>query len=294
MRTVTIKREKSFVACIARMKVYVEDHNSAEITIGGVPCRKLGTLKNGEMQSFQVEECALKLFVISDTLSKDFSNDFYQLPEGSDYVSVSGKNRYNPAAGNPFRFNGNEGAEVAENRKRGTRIGLIVLLVAIVVGFGIGLSVSRGINVGMAILEAFTDTEVADKTFTAGDMKITLTNKFVKRRKSGYEAVFESNDVAVFVLKESFEGQSSYSTKSYAEMLIEANDIVAKPKSDGERTYFEYRYYNPDDGITYYYISYVYKTNKSFWTVQFALTEEDQALYAGWIGSWANSVCFTE
>ena len=295
MRTVTIKREKSFVACLARMKVYVEDHNSAEITIGGVPCRKLGTLKNGEMQSFQVEECALKLFVISDTLSKDFSNDFYQLPEGSDYVSVSGKNRYNPAAGNPFRFNGNEGAEVAENRKRGTRIGLIVLLVAIVVGFGIGLSVSRGINVGMAILEAFTDTEVADKTFTAGDMSITLTNKFVKKRQSGYKAAFVSNEVAVFVLEERFGDLDWYdTTKEHAQELISANGINAKPKSDGERTYFEYRYYNPDDGITYYYISYVYKTNKAFWTVQFAMTEEDSAFYSGWVGSWANSVSFSE
>ena len=48
MRTLTIKRAKSFVACLAKMKVYVEDPTSREIVINNVPCRKLGDLKNGE------------------------------------------------------------------------------------------------------------------------------------------------------------------------------------------------------------------------------------------------------
>ena len=54
MRTVTIKREKSFVGCLATLKVYIEDPESNGITIGGVPCRKLCTFKNGEVAAFEV------------------------------------------------------------------------------------------------------------------------------------------------------------------------------------------------------------------------------------------------
>lgn len=294
MRTVTIKREKSFVGCLIKMKVYIEDPESNGITIGGVPCRMLGTLKNGETEAFQVGEESRKIYVIADTVTKDYCNDFYQLPEGDDYVSLSGKNRFNPAAGNAFRFNDNNSVGADENRSRGMKIGLIVLIVAAIIGAVIGASFVIAPIIAGGFFAAADNAPTEEKTFTAGDMSITLTNKFVKRRQSGYEAVFESSDVSVFVLREAFEGQSNYSTKTYAELLIEANDVIAKPKNDGERTYFEYTYNNPDDGETYYYICYVYKTNKGFWSVQFAMNEEDQALYGGWVGSWARSVSFDE
>ena len=298
MRTVTIKREKSFVGCLAKMKVYIEDPESNGITIGGVPCRKLGTLKNGEVAAFQVGEESRKIYVISDTLSKDYCNDFYQLPEGGEYISLSGKLSFNPATGNAFRFNDNNSEGVAENRSRGAQRGIIVLIVAAIIGAIIGGSLVIVPMFSRAFLGAMSNAPVEDKTFTAGEMSITLTNKFSKSRQSGYEAVFASNDVAVFVMKESFADigrfGSDYTTKSYAELLIDANDIVAKPKNDGERTYFEYNYYNPDDGITYYYIAYVYKTNNAFWSVTFAMDNEDSALYSGWVGSWARSVSFDE
>ena len=44
MRTLTIERKKSFVGCIAALKVYIEDPLAGELTINGVRCRKLGTL----------------------------------------------------------------------------------------------------------------------------------------------------------------------------------------------------------------------------------------------------------
>ena len=48
MRNLTIVRRKSFVACLAKMKVYIEDPASNELVINKIPCRKLGELKNGE------------------------------------------------------------------------------------------------------------------------------------------------------------------------------------------------------------------------------------------------------
>ena len=73
MRDLTIKRHKSFVGCLAKFKVYIEDPASRELTIAGVPCRKLGELKNGQEQTFQIGTEETRLFVISDKFSKDYS-----------------------------------------------------------------------------------------------------------------------------------------------------------------------------------------------------------------------------
>ena len=138
MRKLTIKRRKKYVACLASMKVYIEDHSSSEITINDIPCRKLGNIKNGEEKTFEIGEQAAKIFAIADSLSKDYCNDFYELPEGQEDVSLSGENYFNPASGNAFRFDNNENQAALANRKRGTRRGLIVMIVAFIVGAVIG------------------------------------------------------------------------------------------------------------------------------------------------------------
>ena len=138
MRKLTIKRTKTFVACLMKMKVYIEDHSAGEIVINDVPCRKLGDVKNGEEKTFEIEDGAAKVFVIADKLSKNFCNDFYQLPEGTEDIVLSGKNYFNPINGNAFRFDNNDNAAASTNRKRGTRIGIIVMVVAFVVGAVIG------------------------------------------------------------------------------------------------------------------------------------------------------------
>ena len=60
MRNLTITREKSFVGCLGRVKVFIEDHTYIETTINNIPCRKLGDLKNGETKTFLISEQALK------------------------------------------------------------------------------------------------------------------------------------------------------------------------------------------------------------------------------------------
>ena len=138
MRKLTLKRKKSLVASIMKVKVYIEDENCNEIQIGGVPCRKLGTLKNGEEKTFEISEESAKLFVIVDKVSKNFCNDFYQLPAGNEDISLSGKNVFNPFAGNPFYFDGVTDENVLKNRKKGKKIGIAIAISAFIVGFVIG------------------------------------------------------------------------------------------------------------------------------------------------------------
>ena len=56
MRNLTITRRKSFVGCAMKDQIYIRDALAQEIIIDGVPCRKLGDIKNGESKTFQIED----------------------------------------------------------------------------------------------------------------------------------------------------------------------------------------------------------------------------------------------
>ena len=111
MRNLTVKREKSFVACLITMKVFAEDKEHGETVIDGTPCRRIGELKNGEEKTFPIGEDDVKIFVIADELSKSFCFDCYALPAGSEDVFLSGRNRFSLSSGNSFRFDNNDSAE---------------------------------------------------------------------------------------------------------------------------------------------------------------------------------------
>ena len=145
MRNLTIKRKKKFVACLGKLKVYIEDAQTNELIISGVPCRKLGDLKNGEEKTFEIGEDAAKVFVIADTLSKDYCTEFYQLSEGQDDIVLTGENYFNPANGNAFRFDNNNSEEVLAARKKSNKKGATVLIIARIVGFIIGFILSSEI-----------------------------------------------------------------------------------------------------------------------------------------------------
>lgn len=145
MRNLTIKREKSFVACLMKIKVYIEDHTSNEITINNIPCRKIGEIKNGEEKTFSIDEKETKVFVIADKLSKDYCNDFYKIPAGTSDIFLTGKNKFSLSSGNAFRFNGVTDEEVLRNRVKGTKKGSNVMLLSIIIGLIVGLIIGFGL-----------------------------------------------------------------------------------------------------------------------------------------------------
>lgn len=145
MRNLTIKRRKSFVACLMKLKVYIEDPTSSEITITGVPCRKIGELKNGEEKTFSIEEKNLKVFVIADKLSKEYCNDCYKISAGNEDVFLSGQNKYSLSSGNAFRFDGVTDEEILANRNKNTKKGSNVMLIAIIIGIIVGFAIGFGL-----------------------------------------------------------------------------------------------------------------------------------------------------
>ena len=289
MRDLTIKREKSFVGCLAKMKIYIEDSTSNEMRINDIPCRKIGDLKNGEEKTFQIDEQKAKIFVIADNLSKSYCNEYYQLPEGQESIFLSGKNKFNPANGNAFRFDNNESEENIANRKRGTLKGMLVLIPAVIVG------VVAGNLISSVLFPNKNNTPVA-KDFSSNGMTITLTDEFTKADVEQYTVAYDSEDVAVFALKEEFtmaDDLQNYTLEQYGDLIIQNNNLSSsKIENIDGLTTFEYEFTNPDTNDTYKFFSFVYKTNDAFWLVQFATRTENVDEYSSKIVEWAKTISF--
>lgn len=294
MRRLTIKREKSFVGCTAKMQVYIEDTYSAELQlpvaspknddeqIDYIGCRKIGELKNGEEASFEIGEEAIRVFVIADKVSKDWCNDCYQLPDGSEDISLSGRNRLNPAAGNAFRFNGNDGTAAAVVRKKSTKRGVIILIASILLGFLLGYGITAAI---------FGFINSKEKAFTAGEMSITLNEGFEQQRVAGYSAIYSSKDVIVFVNRDNIKDVALKNATDYATSIIAYNGFDTELITDGNLNHFIVEL-TESDGTEYCYYAYTYKSDEAFWLIQFAVEKNKAAKYADDIADWAKSVSF--
>ncbi len=284
MRYLTIQRNKSFVACLMKMKVYVEDPTSSEIKIQGVGCKKIGELKNGEQQTFMISDENLRIFVIADKLSKNYCSDFYEVPAGTENIFISGSCKYNPLSGNAFRFDGVPTEEMKYRRKKGLKKGIIISIAAFVIGIIIGL--------GAVILPLFMTPE--EKEFTKGELSITLNEDFAESSYAGFQAVYDSNNVAVFALQEKFadyENIEDMTLEEYTKASIEANNLNAEVKQKDGLTYFEYDA-NGNSSLLYHYMTFAYKSDDGFWLVQFAALKEDFTEQEENIFMYAKSVKF--
>lgn len=289
MRKLTIKRKKSFVASLAKLKVYIEDP-AGELDITGIKCRLLGTLANGEEKSFYIEENAAKVFVIADKMSRDYCYDCRNLPEGNENIYLTGKNAFNPATGNAFRFEGGTDEEVAKRHKESKKGGLIVLITAIVIGLTAGWIIGSGVT--------YSKKKATPKDFSYEEMTITLTALFKEEEVEG-RTVFTSNDVAVFVLRENFVAGdidlSGYTVRGYAELARENNPVMADAtyeETDGVPN-MVYTYAG-DDGKTYVYFTTFYKSSDAFWIVQYFVNESGYESRKPKFIEWAKTVHFAD
>ena len=281
MRNLFIKRNKSFVGCINSLKIYIEDPMSSELTINNVPCRKLGTIKNGEQKCFFIDDQALKVFVIADKLSKGYCNEFYNIPAGQDDVFLSGQCRYNPASGNAFRFDGVTDEEVLANRKKGKKRGLVVLLVAIFVGLLIGF------------LPSIFEGEAEPQIFTTDELSITLNSDFIETEMAEFDICYSSADVAVFAVKEDFtmlDGLENYTIDQYGELVLENNGLQGVSELITVDGVCCFEYMSEVDGENYYYFGTLHKGDNAFWIIQFTTHEDNYYEYCDSFIEWAQSV----
>jgi len=288
MRNLTIKRKKSFVASLAKMKVYIEDPDAQDLRINGVSCRKLGDLKNGEEKTFAISEQSARVFIIGDKLTKDYSSEFRTIPAGQEDVVLSGGNRYNLLTGNAFQFDGAAEEAVLQHRKKSRKTGLLVLIVAAIVGFAVGF---------ISNWDAFVPKQVEPETFTSNGMTVTLTNEFWEASYEGYTACFDSEKIAVLALQEpfdSFEGLADCTLEEYAQMVFFNNgfdDSITLQQEQGQN-FFEYQYQNPDTGEVFGYYTLLYKAEDAFWMVQIAGEQANYDAYRSSFPQWASTISF--
>ncbi len=282
MRNLTIKRTKSFVGCLLTVHVYVQDYTAPETYINNVPCRKLGTVKNGEEKTFLIPAEETAVYVVSDRTSKSIAHDFVRLPAGYDPVYLTG--RCHSITG--FQFDGVTDEVVLQDRKKSKRKGAVVLAVALVVGFALGF---------LANLDTFLPASNEPKAFTVQEMRITLTKAFDADWLEGFDGCFTSRDVAVMVLREDFtdwteENPADYTAEDYAELMAEVNELGATVQMREGLACLEYDI--TDEGETYSYLAVAYKSAEAFWFVQFGVQAEDMATYHDTFLEWAKTVTF--
>ena len=148
-----------------------------------------------------------------------------------------------------------------------------------------------------ALLAACSGTPApADKVFAVEDLRITLTDAFTEVYREGYAMCYAADRANVVTLKEEFslaEGLEEMTTEEYARELIvgTGRDPDATPVlRDGERIHYDYKETVGDE--TYFYMTYLYKTDEAFWVVQFAAALQDEEEYRPLFARWASGVSF--
>lgn len=306
MRNLTIQRGKSYVACLAKLKVYIEDPFINDLTINGTPCRKLGDIKNGETVTFAISDNPGKVYIIADKLSKGYWNEYYNIPAGSEDVYLTGKCYYNPVTGNPFKFDNNSSdADVLAHRKKNKKKGIIIFIICIVLGIISG--VIRGLNdvnndgeplSGEEVYQQMQESEA--KTFTTGKLSVKLNEEFVDGGESDGAVCYESDNVLVYVVEEPMDSLNMTAAESdvddYIALVIESNELTGKvtPVKDGNITYFEATVYDPELEENCTYLLAVYENGDSFWFVEFFTFESSYDALKPQFIEWAKGVTFAK
>lgn len=281
MRTVYLTRDKSFVGCLGKLNVYVEDSNASEITIAGIPCRFVCKVKNGETVSFQIGDDAVKVVVIADKLSKDMCNDYYQIPAGAGDVEIGGKCSYNPGAGNPFRFHGVTDEEALANRKRSNKKGIITTVIAVIIGVSLGLVMN------------FDTLFEKPKEFVADDFEITLTTRFSGDFKDG-TFCFRSGDCTVAVCMYNYNEYAQITDMTEQEFLnyLKNNGKFAASsqiKEESGMKVVEEKAESVDGNIIKFFSVFI-KGDETFYIFEFACDPDDYSEYRAQFIEWAKTI----
>ena len=282
MRNLTITRRKSYVGCIMKDQVFIRDEQAGEITIDGVPCRKIGDIKNGETKTFQIDERQQQIFLIADKVSKDYCNATVTIPEGQEDVALSGVHKF-VFGSNPFCFDGIEQTPAQlEKQKKNNRKGTVIMIAAVAVGIAIGLFLPGGF---------FGKSDAAPKTFTKEDFQITLTDAFEVAEEPGFFSAYSSKTVLVATVREAKEIFGDITLNEYGTLVIDGNNRTgAKLNQEDGFVWFEYT--DTADGQKLYYFVACYQSEDAFWIVNFLTPASNQAKYLDTFIDWAKTVRF--
>ena len=280
MRNLTITRRKSFVGCAMKDQIYIGDPLAQEIIIDGVPCRKLGDIKNGESKTFQIEDGEQQIFLIVDKISKNYCNASVTIPEGQDDIALSGIHKF-VFGSNPFCFDGvQQSEEQLAKQKKNNRKGMVIMTVSIVLGLALGFSLPW----------IFLNTkEAPPKNFTKEEFQITLTDAFESTEEAGFFSFYRSKSAMVFTIREAKEFFGDITLEEYGDLVLEANNRTGhKLNQDDGFIWFEYT--DTPEKQEFYYLAVCCQSEDAFWLVNFVTPASNQNQYKETFLNWAKSI----
>lgn len=281
MRRVYITREKCFAGCLAKMQVYIEDHNRGEVELDGIPCRPAGVLANGETVDFAIPDEARTVFVIATANTKKYCGDKFLIPAGDTDVELMGSNIYNPGLGNPFRFHGVTDEETLMNRERDNRKGIVATVLAVLIGL-----------IGGFLLTA-DNLFVQPKSFISDSFEIVLTTNFSDKYEDGVY-YFGSKDCSVAVYEYGYADHvtlKDMNSQEFLEVLKESGHFSSEAKiiSESGLELIEDRAESNSGEIRSYMTVFV-KGNESFYLFEFGCEIEDYEKLKESFIEWASTI----
>lgn len=290
MRKLTIQRTDSYIDALTTLNIYIEDAVSGDILINEIRCRKLGELGNGDTKTFDIEEYEAKVFAIANSLSPNMCDEYYQLPEGENDISLSGQNMIHPEKGNIFHFDNNKIKVMSEKRKKDKKRKWLIITIA---------TAAAVLNILVVVFGIFTllpklRSDESGYPIQYDNMTLMLPYEFDEVQFPKYmdwEAAYKSDNAEVIIIKSEFvqgDSLSKCTASQYAAQYIRLEGFQSTVRSaSGSLTYFIYTY--PD---YYTYVYYVYKAEDAFWIVRFGAPEEKFNDYKKEFESVARTVRF--
>ncbi|MBR6049661.1 MAG: hypothetical protein IKP68_00480 [Clostridia bacterium] len=294
MRNLTIKRRWALPAAFMKARVYIEDSESGDVTIRDHVCSWLGEIENGKEKTFEIPNEETRIFVIYDFVSMNFCVDMKKIPAGDDDVRVSGVCKLSLINSNPFRFDGDVDDEVIAVRTGGSKKGRMKTPGAVLVICVIAAFVFLGIIMGIDAIEKNTPSD-----FAFDGVRITLNKTFNVEDNPNFEGILysSSSGVAVYIERDKFDNFTSYkdfdklTVEEYAELIAEINEIENEPKTKNGIVWLENETTNSNGKKEIEFISF-FKTEDSFWIVEFDIPENRVEKHSADIEKWAASVRF--
>lgn len=292
MRTLTVRRENRFAGGRGEFRLLIEDEAGTE-TVCGTKCSFLGYLENGEEHTFSVPDGDRRIFVTGNTIPKKQCSDLVRLaPQGD--VSLTGHCKLVPCGGVRFYFDDVHEEETLENRKLAVLQGLLVRLLAVLIGVTLGfIFVLADKALGWGLFDRPTPED-----FSWNGMTVTLTDKFDETALSGYDKAYSSKDCAVLINRDDFSAISIPDTLTAEDYLLylRENNVDRDPSvpirlRDG-LVCFEYINRADDSDKEYRYFVFAFRTDDAYWRIQFVIENKPFDIGASTVKKYARSIIF--
>ena len=167
--------------------------------------------------------------------------------------------------------------------KVGLKKGIIVMLIALLIGALIGFGATS------IILSVRNNRE---KTFTASEFQITLTESFSEKLMENVTMAYGSHNMSISFRKSPFTSSNkSFTAEQYARSVMLASGIVSEVKTDGELTYFSANGTSAGGKRMTSFI-YAFKTDDCFWIVEFGVRQNQAARFEKTARKYAESIVF--